>query len=213
MTRILLVRHGESESNILGTFTGQLDAPLSELGHAQAESTARFILENYRVDAVYSSDLRRAYDTGAHTAEKLGLQVQTDKRLREIHGGQWHGMRFSDLSSTHPKEYALWQQDVGNSHCPGGESVAELADRVWECVMEICENNPGKTVLIAAHATPIRTVQWKATGKDLAYMKQIPWVSNASVSEFSYENGVLTPVKLSQDGHLATMKTNLPSSI
>lgn len=213
MTRILLVRHGESESNILGTFTGQLDAPLSELGHAQAEYTARFILDNYQVDAVYSSDLSRAYHTGLHTAEKLGLQVKTDKRLREIHGGQWHDMPFSQLSSTHPKEYSLWQQDVGNSRCPGGESVAQLAERVWECVMEICRENPGKTVLIASHATPIRTVQWKATGRPLSFMKQIPWVSNASVSEFSCENGVLTPVKLSQDSHLADMKTNLPSSI
>lgn len=213
MTRILLVRHGESESNILGTFTGQLDAPLSALGHAQAECTAKFLLENYRVDAVYSSDLSRAYHTGLHTAEKLGLQVQTDKRLREIHGGQWHDILFSELSSTHPKEYALWQQDVGNSYCPGGESVAELADRVWESLMEICRDNPEKTVLIATHATPIRTIQWKATGQPLSFMKQIPWVSNASVSEFFYENGKLTPVKLSQDGHLAHMKTNLPTSI
>lgn len=213
MTRILLVRHGQSESNILGTFTGQSDAPLSALGQAQAESTAKFILENYHVDAVYSSDLSRAYDTGARTAKKLGLPVQTDKRLREIHGGQWHNALFSELSSTHPKEYALWQQDVGNSRCPGGESVAEVADRVWECVMEICRENPEKTVVIASHATPIRTVQWKATGKPLSFMKQIPWVSNASVSEFSYENGLLMPVKLSQDSHLADMKTNLPTSI
>lgn len=209
MTRILLVRHGESDSNILGTFTGQLDAPLSELGHTQAEYTARFVLENYTVDAVYSSDLSRAY----HTAEKLALPVQTDSRLREIYGGQWQDMLFSELSSTHPEEYALWQQDMGNACCPGGESVAELAQRVWECVMEICRENPDKTVLIATHATPIRTVQWKAAGKDLSFMKQIPWVSNASVSEFSYENGVLTPVKLSQDGHLANMKTNLPPGI
>ena len=213
MTRILLVRHGESESNILGTFTGQLDAPLSELGHTQAECTARFVLENYRVDAVYSSDLSRAYHTALHTAEKLALPVQTDPRLREIHGGQWQDMLFSQLSSTHPEEYALWQQDMGNACCPGGESVAELACRVWECVMEICRDNPEKTVLIATHATPVRAIQWKATGKPLSFMKQIPWVSNASVSEFSYENGVLTPVKLSQDNHLANMKTNLPSGI
>lgn len=213
MTRILLIRHGESESNILGTFTGQLDAPLSELGHKQAECTARFILENYRVDAAYSSDLSRAYHTALHTAEKLGLQVQTDKRLREIYGGQWQDMLFSELSSTHPEEYALWQQDMGNSRCPGGESVAELARRVWECVMEICRENPDKTVLIATHATPIRAIQWMTTGTPLSFMKQIPWASNASVSEFAYENGRLAPVKLSQDGHLANMKTELPTSI
>ena len=213
MTRVLLVRHGQSQSNVGGTFTGQLDAPLSPVGHAQAERTAQFILENYHIDAIYSSDLQRAYHTGLPVAKKLGLQIHTDKRLREIYGGEWEGMRFTDLPQTHPAEYALWQQDVGNSRCPGGESVAELADRVWESVMEICQKNPDKTVLVASHATPIRTIQWKITGTDLSFMKQIPWVSNSSVSELIYEDGILTPVKLSQDAHLADMKTNLPSSI
>lgn len=213
MTRLLLVRHGQSESNIRDTFTGHMDAPLSELGLAQAACTAQFILENYHVDAIYSSDLQRAYVTGLPVAEKLGLQIHTDKNLREIYGGDWEGRHFSTLSETHPAEYALWQQDMGNSRCPGGESVAELADRVWECVMEICENNPGKTVLIATHATPIRAIQWMTTGTPLSFMKQIPWASNASVSEFAYENGRLTPIKLSQDGHLADMKTQLPANI
>ena len=213
MTRVLLVRHGESESNILGTFTGQRDIPLSELGHMQAECTAKFLLENHHVDAVYSSDLSRAYHTGLPVAEKLGLQIHTDTGLRELYGGEWEGMRFSDLSQTHPEEYACWQQDVGNSRCPGGESVAELAQRVWSCVMRICEDNPSRTVLITTHATPIRAIQWKASGKPLSFMKQIPWVSNASVSEFVYKNGKLVPVKVSQDGHLTDMKTNLPSNI
>ncbi len=213
MTRLLLIRHGESQSNVLGTFTGQSDAPLSNLGKAQAECTARFVLEHYRVDVACSSDLCRAYDTAMAVARPLGLPVEKHPALREIHGGEWQDALFSHLPDTHPEAYALWQQDVGNSGCPGGETVAQVARRVWACVERICRENPDKTVLIASHATPIRTVQWKATGQPLSDMKQVPWVSNASVSEYVYENGVLTPVKLSQDAHLAAMKTNLPSSI
>ncbi len=213
MTRILLVRHGESQSNIDGTFTGQANAPLSALGRAQAERTARFILENYTVDAACSSDLSRAYDTALAAAAPLGLTVTQYPALREIGAGLWENLLFSDLPVLYPEEYALWQQDVGNSRCPGGESVAEVADRVWACIMDICRAHPDQTVLIASHATPIRTVQWKVTGQDLSYMKQVSWVSNASVSEYVYENGTLTPVKISQNSHLADMITELPKSI
>lgn len=213
MTRILLVRHGESLSNVEGTFTGQSDAALSPLGKAQAERTARFILENYRVDRAYSSDLSRAYHTALPVAQALGLEVTKEPALREIHGGLWEEVLFSRLEALFPAEYALWQQDMGTSRCPGGESVAQMAERAWACIDRICRENPGKTVLVASHATPVRAIQWHTTGKPLSYMKEIPWVSNASVSEYVYENGRLTPVKLSMDAHLADMKTNLPASI
>lgn len=213
MTRLLLVRHGQSESNIRGTFTGHMDAPLSELGLAQAARTARFILENYHVDAIYSSDLQRAYVTGLPVAEKLGLQIHTDKNLREIFGGEWEGRHFSTLSETHPEEYRIWQQDMANCRCPGGESVPELSQRVWATLCRICEENPDKTVLITTHATPIRTILWHITGDDRSFALRSPWVSNSSVSELVYDCGKLIPVKISQDAHLADMKTNLPSTI
>jgi len=102
---------------------------------------------------------------------------------------------------------------MANCRCPGGESVPELGQRVWAALCRICEENPDKTVLIATHATPIRTILWHATCDIKSYMLRSPWVSNSSVSELVYENGELIPVKLSQDGHLADMKTNLPSTI
>ena len=212
MTRVLLVRHGQSESNILGTFTGHIDSPLTELGLAQAKCTAQFILKNYHVDAIYSSDLQRAYVTGLPVAEKLGLQIHTDTALRELYGGEWEGKHFSTLPQTHPEEYRIWQEDIANSHCPGGESVEELGQRVWVALCGICEANPDKTVLITTHATPIRTILWR-TKTDLSSFMSGPWVSNSSVSELIYEEGDLIPVKLSQDGHLAEMKTNLPPTI
>ena len=194
MTRVLLVRHGQSESNVKGTFTGQLDYPLSSLGLAQAERTARFILENYHIDAVYSSDLSRAYHTGLPVAEKLNLQIHRDIGLREIYGGEWEGMRFTDLSNTHPEAYRIWQQDMVNSRCPGGESVPELAQRVWETFCRICKENPDKTVLIATHATPIRTILWHSKTNITPLLGDSPWVSNSSVSENLICEGCTSPL-------------------
>ena len=213
MTRLLFVRHGQSEANLEGVFAGQIDPALTELGYRQAECTAEFIAKTYQVDAVYSSDLQRAYYTGLAVGKKLDLPVTTDKGLREIFAGDWEGRGFVELAAEHSPAYVQWFEDIGNARCPEGEAVAELADRIFQTVRRIAEANEGKTLVLATHATPIRTVEWTASGKELSFMQQIPWVTNASVSEFVYENGMLTPVKISQDCHLGTMVTALPTNI
>ena len=213
MTRLLFVRHGQSEANLKGIFAGHINPALTELGYRQAECTADFIAKTYHVDAVYSSDLQRAYHTGLAVGRKLNLPVTTDPGLREIFAGSWEGRSFVELAAEHSPAYIQWFEDIGNAKCPGGEAVAELADRIYQTVRRIAEANEGKTVVLALHATPIRTVEWTASGKDLSHMQQIPWVTNASVSEYIYENGVLTPVKISQDSHLGSMVTALPTNI
>lgn len=213
MTRLLFVRHGQSTANLDGIFAGQIDPALTELGLRQARCTAEFIAENYAVDAVYSSDLQRAYQTGLGIARRLKLPVRSDPGLREIFAGSWEGRRFDDLQAEDSPAYQVWRQDIGHAQCPGGESLTELARRIWDTVRRIAEENDGKTLVLATHATPIRTLQWRVSGKDLGFMQQISWVSNASVSEFVYESGSLKPVKISQDAHLADMKTELPSNI
>lgn len=213
MTRLLVVRHGQSVANLDGVFAGHIDPALTEKGVRQAECTAEFIASAYSVDAVYSSDLQRAHQTGLAVGRRLGLPVETDKGLREIFAGEWEGRKFDELAAEHSPAYVQWHQDIGNAKCPGGETVAELAARVFRTVRRIAEANEGKTIVLALHATPIRTLEWTASGKDLSHMQQIPWVTNASVSEFTYENGVLTPVKISQDSHLGAMVTALPTNI
>ncbi len=213
MTTILLVRHGESTANLEGLYAGSYDPPLTPLGHAQAECTANFLLRNYKIDAVFSSDLDRAYETGKHIADKLNLPVHIEKDLREIYGGVWEAKPFARLGDTHPEEYHRILTDIGNAWCPGGESVAQLDRRVWEAVCRIAREQEGKTVVIATHATPVRVVQWHMTGLPADAMQSIPWVSNASVTELTWENGTLSPVKVGQDAHLADMRTFLPSTI
>ena len=213
MTTFLLIRHGESEANLKRFFAGQLDVPLTPLGHQQARCTATFIAANYHVDGVYASDLQRAYDTGIHIASCFGLPVHPEPGLREIFSGQWQGKTFNELQTDFAHSYSRWLTDIGNACCPDGETVAQLASRVYDAICRIAEENPDKTVAIATHATPIRTLQWQITGQPLSHMKDIPWVSNASVSELRWDAGVLTPVRISQDAHLADMKTRFPSNV
>lgn len=213
MTTLLLIRHGQSEANLSNCFAGHLDAPLTELGRQQAACTAAFVAGAYSVDVVYASDLSRAFATGEAVSEKVGVAIRPEIGLREIEAGQWEGVPFSQLQETYPEDYGLWLTDIGNSRATGGESVAELANRVEATLRQIAEENPGKTVVIATHATPIRSVQWKVSGKSLGHMKQIPWVSNASVTELFYENGGFRLGEIAQDDHLAELKTLLPKNV
>ncbi len=213
MTTLLLIRHGESEANRGHFFAGHCDVPLTDLGRIQARSTAEFIAANYRVDAIYASDLQRAWDTGTALGDLLQLPVQAKPGLREIFAGQWQEKTFTQLQIHWADSYDCWLSDIGNSRCPGGESVAELARRVYAAVEQIAQGNPGKTVVLATHATPIRCLLWHMSGEPLSHMKDIPWVSNASVSELRWENGVLTPVKISQDHYLGDRKTKFPPNV
>ena len=81
MTRLILIRHGESEYNLIRRYTGQSDIDLTDKGRLQASITGEYILANYKIDEIWSSDLRRAIDTARPIAEPLGLPIKTDKRL------------------------------------------------------------------------------------------------------------------------------------
>ena len=213
MTTLLLIRHGQSRANLERVFAGNYDAPLTQLGFKQAEKTAEFITENYKVDCVYASDLIRAFETGKTVANALNLPITPNDGLREIRAGKWEALPFDDIVIKFPEEYKKWKEDIGHSSCPTGETVKELAERVMATLTAIAEENDGKTVVIATHATPIRVSQTLIEYGNLASMKNIPWVSNASVTEIIYDSGRWTVGRVGQDGHLSEFRTNLPSNV
>lgn len=213
MTRLLLVRHGESTANLNNVFAGHYDPQLTELGHRQAECTGRFVLGNYKVSAIYSSDLHRAFDTAQHFADIAGLAVIPEPRLREIYAGEWEEMSFSEVEQTYAEDWNRWRVDPANAVCTGGESVRQLADRVFAAVQEIAKNHEKQTVLVATHATPIKVAMWKILGSEPETIKNLSWVSNASVTELIWEEDHFTIGKVSQDAHLADMRTVLNINI
>ena len=213
MTKLLLIRHGESEANNKAFFAGQYDAPLMPKGVEQAEITAKYTVEKYHPVKIYASDLKRAYKTGKTLADKLGMEIIADKRFREIDAGEWDGIKFNELGDKYAEEFRIWRDDIANAKCTGGESVEDLRKRVFGAATEVAENNDGKTVVIATHATPIRVMQTYVQMGSLEKMNDIPWVSNASVSVFEYDNGKWTCKAVSVDKHLGDLVTALPSNV
>lgn len=213
MTTLILIRHGQSTANIRSVFAGSLDMPLTQLGQAQAKLTAAFIAANYPVEAVYASDLSRAFDTGKALADLLNIPIFPEKTLREIHAGAWEGHSFEDLKRDFPDSYGIWLSHIGSCVCPEGESVAQLQARVLKTLRRICDENPGRTIAIATHATPIRTLQCHCTGLGLDHMKDIPWVSNASVTVAEYNSGEFALKDVSLDSHLGAMTSRFTGNV
>ena len=167
MTRLILARHGVTEWNIAGRFQGQADPPLTAAGWQQAESLAE-VLAASDIQAVYSSDLQRAYNTAQAVAKRLGLPVQVDRRLREVSQGVWEGMLHADILAQYAAEWAAREQDPLHNRPPGGESVAEVAARTWAAADEIARLHAAGPVLVVSHGLSLATLICRALGRPLA---------------------------------------------
>ena len=211
-TKIYFIRHGESEGNMRNTFLGHADLDLSPLGHEQAKLTAKY-LKNIPCDAIYSSDLKRAYNTALETANLKGMQIIKSRNLREIFAGKWENQMFSDLEKNFNDTYKVWLENIGRACCDEGESVEELQNRFVSEVIKIAKENTGKTVFIFTHATPIRVLKAKCDNVSLDEIKNISWATNASVTIAEYKEEKLHIVEYSKDDFLGDMITALPDNV
>lgn len=211
MTRLILVRHGQSEANLLHKFAGHYNCDLTEDGKLQAEKVSKYLTANYSIDKIYSSDLIRAFNTAKPTANKLNINIAKTEQMREISAGLWEGMLFEEILSKFPNEYNVWLNNIGNAVCNDGESIRSVYERVCKEVTRICEKNDGKTVLITTHATPIRAFQTFVQKGNVEFMHEIPWVPNCSVTVCNYENGKFTFELIGFNDYLNELKSKFPS--
>ena len=147
MTELLLVRHAETEWNREGRWQGHADPPLNDAGRAQAHALAE-TLAGEEVDAIYTSDLRRAAETAEILAAALGRPVTADPELREIDVGSWSGLTRAEVAERYPD----WE-----TH--DGESIEALQARVVAAVLRIARQHPDGQVLIVTHGGSIRSLE------------------------------------------------------
>ncbi len=188
-TRLLLVRHGESEGNAARRLQGWLDTRLTERGREQARLLARR-LEHYegQIAAIYTSPLSRAYETAQVLAQRLELPLTTDERLREIHLGALTGLTWDEVVARFPEYARAIVEQQRRPPIPGGEDREAFADRVWEAITEIVERHPDEDVLIVAHGGTINAYLVRLLGMDP--QRRVPFlVGNASLSIVQMEDG------------------------
>ena len=207
MTTVIFVRHGQSTANLERVFAGHTNAPLTDLGHKQAENTAKF-LEKYPIRAIYSSDLARSMQTALPTGKLHHLPVIPDRELREIYAGEWEGRSYDELMELYADSYATWRTDCGRAHPEGGESTLELGTRIYREVDRLIEAHRGECFAIFTHATPIRLMRAKWEGYPPEELRRVEFCANASVSVVEYDdNGEATVLLCGYDEHQGDIAT------
>lgn len=156
ITRLYLIRHGETDANKSGVLMGSTDIPLNDTGRQQA-TLLRDRINALEVDSIFASPLTRAVETASVV---FGEQVPiiTDSSLQEFHFGDWEGMHFSEIAQQYPDIWQLWLTDWEQTHIPGGEAFAAFKHRVISVVEEIVRFNAGKRVAVVSHGGCIRSL-------------------------------------------------------
>jgi broad specificity phosphatase PhoE len=197
VTTLLLARHGESDWNRARRWQGHADRPLTDLGRRQARELAER-LADVELDAVFSSDLRRASETAEIVARSQGLDVTTMPELREVDVGSWSGLTRTEAEERFPEAYVRWT--AGAEGWDDGETYEELAARVVGAVHEIAEDLPGDRVLVVAHGGSIRVIHAAALGIDVHAYRRIQRVEpNATLSAVCVADGRLTELCRTED--------------
>ena len=189
MTTVYLVRHGATEWNINKRAQGMADIPLTQKGKEEAQ-LAREQLGNVPVDAVYSSDLSRAYETARTIAASHGLEVQADPAFREIDQGEWTGLPVAEIRERWPD---LWGPARHYSTRPGGESPMQVRQRALAGLRRVIEAHPDGEVVIVSHGGTIRWLSAEVLGYDDRTSARIRGLGNG---------GIVSLEARLNDGHL-----------
>ncbi len=155
-TRIILIRHGQTDWNLAGKFQGQQDIPLNEEGTKQAAAVARYLAEE-KIDIIYSSDLQRALTTARKIAGyQQNIRIKTLPGLREINFGQWEGLTYQDIQQNYPDRFKKWYENPGDTAPPGGEGIIDFQKRVVDQLKDISRQSEGKNIVVVAHGGTIK---------------------------------------------------------
>lgn len=213
MTRLILIRHGQSLANADDLFAGHSDFDLSDFGRRQARRAAEYLLRRERIDRIYASDLLRAYHTACPIGDAFGLPVVKDAGLREIFAGEWEGLSFPAIAEQYPEPFRVWREDYSHARPVGGESTAEVYTRIVPHVCELAERHDGECILLATHATVVRAFDAYARGYTEHETGKISFAYNASINVYGYENGQASVIETNIVEHLGDMVTSLPPII
>ncbi|GAA4906746.1 alpha-ribazole phosphatase [Tessaracoccus lubricantis] len=182
-TRLVLLRHGETDHNAQGRFQGHADVPLNEKGRRQAEA-ARERLATYHFDAVHTSPLSRAVETARIARPEAELVM--DERLMEINVGSWAGLTWAEVHALMPDYEAKYADGVDFRRSPEGETLAEVVERGRPAVLEIAERHDGGSVLVVSHGLFLNRVLHSLLGVEGRVLGSL---TNAHHSELGYSHG------------------------
>jgi broad specificity phosphatase PhoE len=179
-TTVILIRHGETEWNVIGRIQGYGDSALTALGAEQGRRAAERLRE-INISAVYASTSSRARDTAEIIAAPHNLPVQQIADLRERCYGNYEGLTLDEIKDRDPEGLAAWLSHPNRESLapPGGETQPEMSARVMAALQTIVAQHPGETIVIATHGGPVKSVVAAVLGLPIEHWDRA-WVTNGS---------------------------------
>ena len=209
MTRIILVRHGQTAWNVGAgageRFRGRTDLPLDDTGLAQARALAER-LADYPIAAIYSSPLRRAIETAQPTAQQLGLTAQSLPAIIDINYGDWQGLSNLEVAAAHPELYSRWLETPHRVRFPNGESLRQVRLRGMAALREVSTRHYGQVILLVAHQVVNKVLICAMLGLGSSHYWRIQQ-DNACINVFEHEDGIFMTVQINDTCHLCQTRT------
>lgn len=201
MTTVYFVRHAEAEGNIFHRMHGHTDGPLTLKGLKQTEYLKERFL-SVPVDAVWSSDLKRAVQTAQAISDPKGLPIHKDKRLREFDFGEVEDMPWGNAAFEYPGPIRAFHEEPSKMDFKRGEDFKTARDRMMNAVWDIVSQYPDKTVVIASHGASLRAMMTGFLGLEPDEFEQVPHCGNTAVSRFLFGDGRVSFDYIADNTHL-----------
>jgi probable phosphoglycerate mutase len=199
-TRIFAIRHGETAWNVDSRIQGHLDIPLNEVGLWQAGRLAQALAEE-SLDAVYSSDLSRAWQTAQAIAGAADCPLTPDRGLRERGFGQFEGLTYAEIETRWPEDSLRWRKRDPDWAPPGGESLNRMRERVLSTATDLARQHLGGQIVLVAHGGVLDMLYRLATGQGLQAPRA--WqLGNAAINRLLWTPEGFTLVGWADTGHL-----------
>ena len=175
---IYIVRHGQTEWNLLGKTQGHGNSDLTPKGIEQAELLADSMTK-YPIDYIYSSDLGRAYQTAEIIGNKLNIEVERTEALREMNFGTWEGRIIKDIIEEDPELYKMWRNEKQKKKIPQGETLSQIKERTDAFIKEINEKYDGKHIVLVTHSLCARIMLLSFLDSDVKNIYRINQANTA----------------------------------
>lgn len=206
-TRLIAIRHGETAWNAEHRLQGHMDLPLNERGRAQAQAVARALAGDDgaggAIEAVYASDLTRAFDTGRAIAEAVRAPLTAVRALRERSFGDWEGHSYAELSVQFPAEAERWRKRDPEWSPPGaGENLLQFRQRIGGAAHALAARHPGRQIVLVAHGGVLDMLYRLAARLDIQDVRT--WqLGNCAINRLLWTpDGGLTLVGWADEQHL-----------
>ncbi|WP_293996949.1 histidine phosphatase family protein [Sphaerotilus sp.] len=211
MAHLTLIRHGETDSNRVHRFQGQMDVPLNATGLLQAERLGERLAGEY-FDVGVVSDLSRARATAAPIAQRLNLAMPPDAGWREQAFGVFEGLKVGDILDQHPDLWQQWVRHDADFTLPGGESVRAFHARVWSALDALAARHVGQRVLVVTHGGVLDMVWRTVRGQSLSSARECA-IPNAGVNRLQWRGPGRVEIEVwGDDTHLAGLPAQ-PSTV